>query len=221
MRTPSHLSASFLERIPADVSLEVVRSEVLPEALTWLDSVEKERFQSFLHPDRRTSFALGRVAARAALAKRMGCSPEEVRIVIGEDRAPRVVDTPLRVSIAHTGREESVVGAAAVSTAPVGIDLERIVERNPALRERILQPSELEFLDDQPGKSGDLVLLWSLKEAVLKALRTGLRRPVREILLTQLNNGDAAADAGDSGAWNLAYERLDDVWVSVAWPEQG
>lgn len=191
---------------------------MLPDALDWLDSVERERMRAFSHPDRRISFALGRIAARLALAKRIGCKPEDVGIVIGKDRAPRVSDSPFRVSIAHTGRGEEVFGAAAVSTGPVGIDLERVVKRNPALRERILQPSELEFLNDRPGESDVLVLLWSLKEAVLKGLRTGLRRPVRDIRITHLDNGHAAADAGDSGVWNLAYERLDDVWVSVAWP---
>lgn len=62
--------------------------------------------------------------------------------------------------------------AAAVYPAPVGVDLERIARRRPALVERVLTGAERRLL---PGPDDNaFIRAWTAKEALLKAAGVGL-----------------------------------------------
>lgn len=62
--------------------------------------------------------------------------------------------------------------AAAVFPAPVGVDLERIAKRRPALVERVLTRAERGLL---PGPDDNaFIRAWTAKEALLKAAGVGL-----------------------------------------------
>jgi 4'-phosphopantetheinyl transferase len=69
--------------------------------------------------------------------------------------------------------------AAAVQrgTASLGCDLERIEPRSPTFLEDYLTPSEQGFVASGPESERPLraTLVWSAKEAVMKALGEGLR----------------------------------------------
>ena len=60
--------------------------------------------------------------------------------------------------------------------------------------------------------------MWSLKEAVLKARRTGLRAGMRSVGLSGLDpdRQQATATDTDGGLWRLGFERRGDLWISVA-----
>ncbi len=172
---------------------------------------------TFGHPDRRRGFALGRFAARTLLAERLGCAPGEVPLNVAEGGAPLVRDTPLHVSISHAGKGAGIRAAAAVGPRPIGVDLEAIVPRRSDLHARILQPEEQGLRATLPYDANtSQLLLWSLKEAVLKGLRTGFRRPARSIRLLVVADGRAEAEAGEGGRWALLYERRGDFWLTVA-----
>jgi 4'-phosphopantetheinyl transferase len=80
---------------------------------------------------------------------------------------------PLGVSISHSQR---LVAVAAGLPGPVGIDLE---DRHPrtvtALAQRWFTPAELAWMSVQPEELEAFLHLWTAKEAVGKALGTGLR----------------------------------------------
>ena len=61
-------------------------------------------------------------------------------------------------------------------------------------------------------------LVWSLKEAVLKARQIGLRAGMLSVRLSDLDAGQQQATAtdADGGLWRLSFERRGDLWVSVA-----
>jgi 4'-phosphopantetheinyl transferase len=207
--------------IPDDLAL-VYASAANPHALSEkaLSAEERGRLSTFGREDRRCSFILGRTAARTLLAERMGIAPPDVPLHIIADGALDVPGHPLRVSIAHTGKAAQILAMAAVAARPVGVDLERIAPRVPDLYRRILRPDEYALLDALGlDHNTAQVLLWSLKEAVLKGLRTGFQRAAQSVYLTDVGEGAARADTGDGASWMLRYARRDDLWVTVAWQE--
>lgn len=62
--------------------------------------------------------------------------------------------------------------AAAVHTGPVGVDLERIAKRRPALVRRVLCSSEQDLFGDDSALT--FIRAWTAKEAVLKAAGVGI-----------------------------------------------
>ena len=207
--------------LPPDVALRFAalddRGEAPTEVLTPEERVQLARYKVL---DRRRSFALGRTAARRLLAERIGCPPEQAPLALLDSGAPVVEGHPLYVSITHAGKGEETLAAAAVAERPVGLDLERIVARTPTLYRRILHPDEYGLLrTDGLGHDEAQVLLWSLKEAVLKGIGTGFQRAAQTVRLTDVGGGRACADAGD-GAWALHYTRRDPFWVAVALRDQ-
>ncbi|MFI5711720.1 4'-phosphopantetheinyl transferase family protein [Kribbella sp. NPDC051620] len=85
--------------------------------------------------------------------------------------APHV--DPLAVSLSHTDR---LVAVAAGLSGPVGIDLEdRYPRAVTALARRWFTPAELAWMSVQPEELEAFLHLWTAKEAVGKALGTGLR----------------------------------------------
>jgi 4'-phosphopantetheinyl transferase len=208
-------------RLPAGIAVRLAHA---PDARTSiLTSEERARHDAFGSADRRRQFALGRTAARTLAADRLGATPESVALAVAADGAPTVPGAHL--SIAHTGRGGSVTAAAALADAPVGVDLERVAERRPDLWRRILRDDERTLLDALGGPTDDAqTLLWTLKEAVLKAQRTGFRAGGRSVRLlldadgTPPRRGLATAASG-AGGWRVAFGREGDLWLAVAWEE--
>ena len=186
-----------------------------------LTSDERRRLATFRHVDRRRQFVLGRTAARRLAAARLGCAPAAVLLSLDDDGAPHLGDA--FVSIAHGGRGDAAVGAAALADRAVGIDVEVVARRRPDLWTRILRSEEQSLLDALGGPTDDAqTLVWTLKEAVLKAQRTGFRAGGRSVRLDLHADGappevgDATA-ASDQGDWRLRFGRIGVVWVAVAW----
>ena len=183
-----------------------------------LSAEERARLAAFTSPSRSLGFVLGRTAARTLLADATGCDPREAGLAVDASGAPVVEASPYFLSIAHTGGREAW-GGAALARQPVGLDLERIAPRQPALWRRILSETEYPLLDPLGGPTDEAqTLLWSLKEAVLKARRTGLRAGMRSVSLAALDPLRQRAEATDraGGAWHLGFERRGDLWVSWA-----
>jgi phosphopantetheinyl transferase len=208
-----------LQGLPADVQVAFAPADAEAEALRTLSAEENARRLTFGHPDRRRSFALGRLAARSLLGDVLGADPSTVPLGIGAGGAPQVAGHALYVSIAHAGRGSGAAAVAAVGARPLGVDLELNVPRHPDLLRRLLTPYEtslpasLEVAEEERA-----ALIWTIKEAVLKGIGTGLRRGARSVVVEAREAGLAAAHDGEA-AWAIRYERVGTFWMAVAWAE--
>jgi phosphopantetheinyl transferase len=114
---------------------------------------------------------------RAMVAGALGIGPEAVRLdhdATGRPFIAEPADCGLHVSLA--GRDG--LAAIALAREPVGVDLE-IVDPAGAIPLNVLHRQEqarLETIADAPTRAETFCAIWTVKEAYLKALGTGLNR---------------------------------------------
>jgi 4'-phosphopantetheinyl transferase len=123
------------------------------------------------------------VAKRLLCALLPGCTPLELSVLPDEAGAPVVWREGRRLawslSISHT----SGLAAAAAVELPgaVGIDVERVIESPRLIAEDYLTADE-RHLAGADGALG-VTRVWCVKEAVLKAVREGLRLPASAVVV--------------------------------------
>ena len=157
---------------------------------------------------------LGRAAARTLLAERLGVDPAQVPLHVAEDGGVDVLGAALALSIAHSGAH----AVAAVAERPIGIDLERIAPRHERLPRFLLHPDEYAAFDALPlDAERSAILYWTLKEATLKALRTGFRLSPKKLRLEiDLPTQSARAHVIDHSPMRLHFEERDAYFLAVA-----
>ena len=207
-------------QLPDDIWLRVMTFDEA-QASAWrmlLSETERARHDNFPVEKRQREFLLGRVALRTLLADLLPQDPADVRLRCTEEGAVEVPGTPYYVSIAHA-RDRAV---AAASRRPIGVDLEYVRACSPAVVDFVMHPDERPLLDTLPmDRDRAFILCWTLKEAALKGLRTGLRRSPKKVRLTI----DAAAQravvqAWDGSTWQAQFAAETDYFLSVAYAEQ-
>lgn len=155
-----------------------------PEDDDWLAPKERERLAALRLPKRRNEWRLGRWVAKNAVAAWLDIAPARVEVRPAADGAPEAwVDgapAPLVLSLSH--RAGCALAAVAEAGVALGCDLERIEPRSAAFVRDYLTAAERAAVARDPTLYANLV--WSLKEATLKALRTGLRLDTKSVEVT-------------------------------------
>lgn len=89
---------------------------------------------------------------------------------------------------------------AAVSDSEVGVDIQQVGTANMRLAQRFFTDAEYRQIAEAGGNAADCFYrLWTVKEAYLKALGTGLNRPLNSFAV-RLKDGGAEVEDGGSGA---------------------
>ena len=192
----------------------------VPQWEGMLSAEELERYAAFPVEKRRREFLLGRAVLRTLAAEQTETPPTEVPLRVAEDGAVEWVDAPHHVSLAHADTR----AVAVMAPFRVGVDLEQIAAYEPEVRQFALRPDELEQLGAGPlDRDAAFICIWTLKEAVLKARRTGLRTAPKRVHLDIGPDIDPEALRGTAQvqgeAWHVAAERWDDFFLSVAWEQ--
>jgi 4'-phosphopantetheinyl transferase len=191
-----------------DIVLGVVAeheySRIIAQAGDFLAPQEAAYFERLRFIRRQQSYLLGRYAAKIAVQKALD-EPElrELEIIHGVFGQPLVACSSRRtsgISISHC------TGFAVALTFPIGhpmgIDIEKIdPDREATIRTQLSQ-RELEWVESGIGARGALMtLLWTAKEALSKALTTGLMSPIEIYHLNQIT-------PVGKGVWTGAFEKF-------------
>jgi 4'-phosphopantetheinyl transferase len=172
--------------------LEQTFSEVRG-APDWLSCHESERLAAMRIPKRRHDWQLGRWTAKHAVAAYLGIAPSAPNLALIEIRpalsgAPDVYIedwcAPVSISLSHRdGRAMCAIASFGIS---LGCDLEIVEARCDAFVTDYFTSEEQAFIAEtgDQARFGLVALLWSAKESVLKALRTGLRLDPRTVEIT-------------------------------------
>ncbi len=147
-------------------------------AYRFLDEDELARWHRFRHPRPRRQFALCRAALRSVLCERLGCATEDLRFVALDHGKPGAfvggAPIPASFNVSHSGDHGLL---ALAPRGRLGVDVEeRNLRHDPDGHIRkVFAPHEQEALAAARGahKTRMFFRLWTLKEAVIKALGTG------------------------------------------------
>ncbi len=170
-----------------------------------LSEAERVVFERLAIVNRRRDWLAGRVAAKRALRRAVreagGIAPPYHAITVWneDDGAPRfsIDEQPAlarrwNISLAHTSGTAVVALADTRRWGNVGVDIERTRPLSAGLIRRALSTRELERLEDRNGHMLEPLLLWTIKEAVLKAGR-GRCDALRQIELAWSGSGRVTA----------------------------
>ena len=185
-----------------------------------LDDEERERAGRFRFDHDRTDFVAAHALLRRMLAFHLGEAAPQWRFAVGEFGKPRIAEQFQRFdidfSLAHT---RGLVAAALVSSGIIGVDVEKIdpAKADFAVAQNYFAAPEIEILRAASAseRATCFFRLWTLKEAYLKAIGTGLGTPLDSFAFTFAPIGiDFLRLAGDDpGRWQ--FESLPTTGVHV------
>ena len=103
----------------------------------------------------------------------------DTRLTCGEFGKPALFSPPeggFHFNSSHSG----AIAACAVSSFPVGVDVEQLKPRDPKIARRVFTPNEQAWLWEGDFQQR-FFTLWTRKESCLKMLGTGFHRPPNSI----------------------------------------
>ena len=175
-------------------------SRVEEHCSKWLTKDEMDRADSFKVATSRNQFVVGKGIARRILSADK-VHPSE--IVFGvEDQGKPFVQGPASAitpfNLSHTdGLVVCLVGSNR-KHLQLGVDVERLDRRTSTdLAERYFAQPEIECLNqetDAEAKKKLFLKIWTLKEAFIKAIGTGLRTPLSHFAFNQLDSANPKID---------------------------
>jgi 4'-phosphopantetheinyl transferase len=147
---------------------------------------EIERAARIRHPTVQRRWIAARSIVRHILSKYVNRPPKAIRFLYDIYQKPHL-DCPelaIQFNISHT-EERMVCGIT--HHLPIGIDIEKIRPiRSMALAKRYFNKKEIAALDvlAEPDREIAFYCTWSRKEALLKAMGTGLSTPLRHFAVS-------------------------------------
>ncbi|HRH16631.1 MAG TPA: 4'-phosphopantetheinyl transferase superfamily protein [Aquabacterium sp.] len=159
--------------------------DISPSAplLTALSPADEARAASLVHPQDQHRYARSRAALRWVLADHTGCPPLELPLWVDDRGKPHLpADMASPFNLSHSG---DVAVVAVGSHRPVGVDVETWSQQAGMLDlvEQFMSLAEQDQVKGLPTMQATTSCLraWTRKEAVLKALGTGLSHDARRV----------------------------------------
>jgi 4'-phosphopantetheinyl transferase len=160
--------------VPLDVS-----QRAYDNLLVTLASNERERASEFRFDDPRRRYVITRGTLRRLLADYLHSLPTEIELTTDENQKPclgtKHAPADLHFNVSHSG-DLAVIGFAL--GCKVGIDVEQLREVGhlEQIARRFFHTSEVKAVLTAPSSARNLAFLrcWTGKEAILKALGTGI-----------------------------------------------
>jgi 4'-phosphopantetheinyl transferase len=196
----------------------------LPAGAGWLTVAERGYAEGMRFTKRRTDFLLNRWTLKLAVTGVLDWPDDDAALARIEaraapDGAPElfVDEQPAGCGISLTDRAGCAVCLVAAGPAAIGCDLELVEARSDAFARDYLTEPERDLVS-AAGPARDLAanLIWSAKESALKALRSGLRRDTRSVVVSVANL------TAPEHAWSpLQIRAVDGVTFTGWWRRSG
>jgi 4'-phosphopantetheinyl transferase EntD len=182
---------------------------------------EEGAFARSLSPLRRRTWIGGRAALRHALAR---AGLDVGSAVFADDRGAPALPSGISGSVTH--KEGLAAALVARTTGPrVGVDVEHDVAGKQDIASRILADDEVAELAalDAPSRAREVLLRFSAKEAIYKALDPFVRRYVgfKEVSVVTRADGEAwvtsrLRDGEGPFAIEVRWRRFDGIVLTTA-----
>ena len=127
----------------------------------------------------------------------------EHTILCNEHGKPFFENSNIHFNISHT---EGAV-ACAVQNMPVGVDIQKKVEKFEAVMRRVCTEEEKKSVMSADDTQMEFTTLWTLKESILKCIGTGIAG--------QMKNYDFSENKTENGKFKLVSLYDDDIVLSA------
>lgn len=197
----------------------------------------KENNSEFLHPEeiayfktlqferRQLSYLLGRFAAKKAVVQCKNIPLNEILIEYGVFQQPIVSQPPnLKIQVSYSHCNEHSIAVAFPEGFPMGIDIEEVnIEKQSVIATQLLE-AEKNFINDFPQENPTnlFTLFWTIKEALSKALRTGMMTPFELYAIQKLkkiNSHTWSNEFKNFGQYQAISFFLGKVACSIVYPK--
>ena len=151
----------------------IASQRLMQRALECVSAEKRARLQKLRCRGEYERILLGDFLLRRVLSDVTGTAPEQLAFTFGEHQKPQLASrADVQFNLSHSGE----YAVCAVSEQPVGIDTEQPAEIAHSLAREFFHPDEAAFLDGLPETLYQeyFFRLWTLKEAYVKYLGTGL-----------------------------------------------
>ncbi len=190
----------------------------------YLTATEIQSGRRYRHPERHRQWMLGRATAKYLLMQR--ATPLDLSIQASNDFEilrnpngwPQLQDRhgrnlPVSLTISH--RDELAFSAVCRDNlGNLGADIEIIAPKNASMLEDFYTPEERNWIQSQasPHQALTATLIWSAKESILKAIKTGLMENTKIIRL--IPNEDVSQPGN---RWNQIQAVIRQQTIPVWW----
>lgn len=190
-----------------------------------LPPAEREEANRFRRTTSRNQHIVGRAMARKLLGGD-AVAPDAIRFTPGKYGKPTVqspaeADQPF--NIAHTDGLV-ICGVANGPADLVGVDVESLSrDTSPELAKRYFSPPEIDYLDSLHLADRQVCFLriWTLKEALIKAIGTGLHTPLSDFAFHNVDSDEPTveflhSDLADHRSWKFVCFRPREGFIASA-----
>jgi 4'-phosphopantetheinyl transferase len=180
------------------------RSPLLDPGLGLIQADEWERAGRFHRDADRIRYLTGRAALRLLSSRYLHCSPGEIGINEGPNKKPFMLHPgqgKLEYNVAHSG-DWALIGFSAFD---IGVDLEKIEDHFDY--QDILPVSfslpEISMMQQSPSPRASFYLLWTRKEALIKATAKGLDGDLPGLPCLDGDHRVEIEAIGSAHSWNV------------------
>lgn len=205
--------------------LSIPLPELKSHAQTFLHPKERAYFETLKFERRQLSYLLGTLAAKLVIHHfEINAAFTDIFIETGVFGFP-VVNYPdykkVQISISHSG--QACIALAFPEAFPMSIDLETIdAEKNSVIETQITEDEKQLINSLQPVSQAQLyAIIWTIKEALSKVLRTGLTTPFEIYAIKQINLQGKywIAEFKNFSQYQVLSFQLENFMCSIVYPK--
>ena len=214
-------------------AIDVIHVDLKPHpdcesrAVSWLDDREEKRLRRFRVERPRREFALCRAALRVHLCNLLDCTNDRLSFGILEHGKPYAIvgdrTVPVSFNVSHSDAHGLIAFAP---SGRLGIDVEFRRENRDfdGIAERVFGATERRAVEGATGSDKVLLFyrLWTMKEALIKALGTGFslnpsRFQVPSPMIHEEDSGTFRFPHLPSSSWRLECLGDSRFAAALAW----
>lgn len=197
------------------VTIHMIAPDLVASAADSLTNEELIHAKKFRFDDDRRRWKAYRAALRRILGKEIGVDPLSVPLVHTAFGKP-LLDRPYERLNFNLSHSPDLALLALSYAGPVGIDIEANIRAKELLEciDTFCHPKEVHHLPSEEIARADALMdIWTAKEAMLKALGTGLSHPPESVCIN-FKDGTAESDLDLPGLEGQRLYRLQHPMLS-------
>ena len=160
----------------------------LPWLVAYIDNNERLKAEKFHFENDRNTYLTCHSLLRKVISYKLNKDPSEINIIYDGNNKPWLKSNQLFFNISHT---RDTFAFAISDYVKIGIDLENInssIDFKAIIRTYFSSGEEKYILQDHEQSMDRFFLLWTRKEALLKALGTGIIDKLKDVEVFRKEN---------------------------------